>query len=55
MKSHGRLLQRHSGRGAERQHDGRIAVAPRNTRWCSDDLEIGLVPRTTPVESPCCH
>ena len=41
MKLHGLLLQRQSGRGAERRHDGRIAVATRNTRWCSDGLEIG--------------
>ena len=41
MKLHGLLLQRHSGRGEERRHDGRIAVATRNTRWCSDGLEIG--------------
>jgi putative transposase len=41
MKLHGLLLQRHSGRGEERRHDGRIAVATHNTRWCSDGLEIG--------------
>lgn len=41
MKLHGLLLQRHSGRGQERRHDGKIAVATRNTRWCSDGLEIG--------------
>lgn len=41
MKVHGLLLQRHSGRGEERRHDGRIAVTTRNTRWCSDGLEIG--------------
>jgi putative transposase len=41
MKLHGLLLQRHSGRGEERRHDGRIAVDIRNTRWCSDGLEIG--------------
>jgi putative transposase len=41
MKLHGLLLQRHSGRSEERRHDGRIAVATRNTRWCSDGLEIG--------------
>jgi putative transposase len=38
---HGLLLQRHSGRGEERRHDGRVAVDQRNTRWCSDALEIG--------------
>lgn len=41
MKVHGLLLQRHSGPGEERRHDGRVAVATRNTRWCSDGLEIG--------------
>ena len=41
MKVHGLLLQRHSGRGEERRHDGRVAVDQRNTRWCSDALEIG--------------
>ena len=24
-----------------RRHEGRIAVDARNTRWCSDGLEIG--------------
>ena len=41
MKLHGLLLQRHGGRGEERRHDGKIAVQIRNTRWCSDGLEIG--------------
>ena len=41
MKVHGLLLQRHSGKGDERRHDGRIAVDTRNTRWCSDGFEIG--------------
>ena len=40
MKVHGLLLARHAG-GADRRHDGRIAVAERNTRWCSDGFEIG--------------
>jgi putative transposase len=40
MKEHGLLLQRHVG-GEERRHDGRIAVAERNRRWCSDGFEIG--------------
>lgn len=40
MQVHGLLLQRHSGRGEERRHDGKIAVDSRNTRWCSDGLEI---------------
>ena len=39
-KVHGLLLQRHAG-GEERRHEGRIAVDARNTRWCSDGLEIG--------------
>ena len=41
MKLHGLLLQRHSGRGEERRHDGKIAVQIRTTRWRSDGLEIG--------------
>ena len=41
MKLHRLLLQRHSGCGEERRHDGRVAVDERNTRWCSDGLEIG--------------
>ena len=41
MKLHGLLLQRHASRGPERRHDGRVAVGVRNTRWCSDGLEIG--------------
>ena len=40
MKVHGLLLQRHAGDGEERQHKGRVAVEARNTRWCSDGLEI---------------
>jgi putative transposase len=40
MKAHGLLLRRHTG-GAERRHEGRIAVAERNRRWCSDGFEIG--------------
>jgi putative transposase len=40
MKVHGLLLNRHAG-GAERRHDGRIAVDERNRRWCSDGFEIG--------------
>lgn len=39
MKAHRLLLTRHAG-GAERRHDGRIAVPERNTRWCSDGFEI---------------
>jgi len=41
MKSHGLLLQRHTGNGVERRHDGRIAVDRPDTRWCSDGFEIG--------------
>lgn len=39
MKAHGLLLARHAG-GAERRHDGHVAVPERNTRWCSDGFEI---------------
>ena len=40
MREHGLLLRRHAG-GDQRRHDGRIAVAERNRRWCSDGFEIG--------------
>ncbi|WP_267414892.1 IS3 family transposase, partial [Sphingomonas sp. GC_Shp_4] len=40
MKIHGLLLQRDGERHEERRHDGRVAVDQRNTRWCSDGLEI---------------
>ena len=43
MKAHGLLLDRHVG-GAERRHDGRIAVDEPNRRWCSDGAG-GLRPR----------
>jgi putative transposase len=41
MKLHGLLLQRHAGGAEARRHEGKVAVAARNTRWCSDGLEIG--------------
>lgn len=41
MKLHCLLLQRHASTGLERRHEGRVAVDARNTRWCSDGLEIG--------------
>jgi putative transposase len=41
MKAHGLLLERHSGNGVERRHDGRVAVDRSDTRWCSDGFEIG--------------
>nr|WP_153006259.1 IS3 family transposase [Sphingomonas sanguinis] len=40
MKVHGLLLQRGGEQREERRHDGRVAVDQRNTRWCSDGLEI---------------
>jgi putative transposase len=41
MKAHGLLLQqRRSVTGAERRHDGRIAVDRSDLRWCSDAFEI---------------
>ncbi len=40
MKVHGLLLQRHAGGAEERRHEGKVAVSVRNTRWCSDGLEI---------------
>jgi putative transposase len=41
MKAHGLLLERHTGGGVERRHDGRVAVERPDTRWCSDGFEIG--------------
>jgi putative transposase len=41
MKVHGLLVQRHTGSGEERRHDGRIAVDRPDTRWCADGFEIG--------------
>ncbi len=41
MKAHGLLLERHTGGGEERRHDGRVAVDRPDTRWCSDGFEIG--------------
>jgi len=41
MKAHGLLLERHTGGGEERRHDGRVAVDRSDTRWCSDGFEIG--------------
>ena len=40
MRLHGLLLQRPGKRNEQRRHDGRVAVDVRNTRWCSDGLEI---------------
>jgi putative transposase len=40
MNEHGLLPQRHAG-GVERRHDGTIAVAQPDRRWCSDGFEIG--------------
>ena len=40
MKVHGLLLQRDGERCDEGRHHGRVAVDLRNTRWCSDGLEI---------------
>jgi putative transposase len=41
MKAHRLLLERHTGNGMERRHDGRVAVDRPDTRWCSDGFEIG--------------
>lgn len=40
MKVYGLLRQRDGERREERRDDGRVAVDQRNTRWCSDGLEI---------------
>jgi putative transposase len=41
MKTHGLLLECHTGNDTERRHDGRVAVARPDTRRCSDAFEIG--------------
>ncbi len=41
MKANGLLLERYTGNGEERRHDGRVAVDHSDTRWCSDGFEIG--------------
>jgi putative transposase len=41
MRANGLLLERHTGSGEERRHDGRIAVDRSDRRWCSDGFEIG--------------
>lgn len=40
MKAHDLLLPRYTCSRAERRHDGKIAVAQSNLRWCSDGFEI---------------
>jgi transposase InsO family protein len=40
MREHALLLPRSPRRGANRRHDGRVAVDSSDTRWCSDALEI---------------
>jgi len=40
MKTNGLLLERSTGDSAERRHDGTIAVAESNLRWCSDGFTI---------------
>ena len=41
MREHHLLLRRHTGRPIDtRSHDGRIAVAESDRRWCSDGFEI---------------
>jgi putative transposase len=39
MKAHGLLLRR-SSQAEERRHDGKVAVARSNLRWCSDGFEL---------------
>jgi transposase InsO family protein len=40
MHTYALLLQRSPRRGADRRHDGQIAVDRSDLRWCSDALEI---------------
>jgi putative transposase len=41
MQAHRLRLERHTGEGAQRRHDGRVAVDRFDTCWCSDGFEIG--------------
>ena len=41
MKAHRLRLERHTGEGGQRRHDGRVAVDRPETRWCSGGFEIG--------------
>lgn len=40
MKVHDLLLERHTGAIDNRRHDGRVAVAQSNLRWCSVELLV---------------
>lgn len=40
MKANSLLLERSTGAGFDRRHDGKIAVAESDLRWCSDGLTI---------------
>lgn len=41
MRDHGLLLKRRRKQpGVIRRHDGGVAVATSNTRWCSDGFEF---------------
>jgi len=41
MKAHRLVLEHYTGHSAAGRHDGRIAVARSDNRWCSDTFEIG--------------
>jgi transposase InsO family protein len=41
MKAHELLLERHTGDGVDRRHDGRVAVDRPDRRWGLDGFEIG--------------
>lgn len=43
MKVHGLLLERHTGAIDSRRHDGRVAVAQSNLRWCSDGSKSAAI------------
>jgi transposase InsO family protein len=40
MKSHGLLLEKHSGQRPGRSHDGKVIVMRSDLRWCSDGFEF---------------
>ena len=40
MSQNGLLLARHTGRGRQVNHDGKVITLRSNPRWCSDTFEI---------------
>lgn len=40
MKTHGLLLEKHSGQRPGRSHDGKVVMMRSDLRWCSDGFEF---------------